>query len=164
MTRKFDSEIMVNSSDKWIFRGNEIHQEDILNYFRKNLKQDSIGVYIDNRFGELAENGYVLLQGYPYHVTTIIEENNELIFETDRGIKLNIDDVQLFRNQEGNIVGHKNEEDKILFRFSINASTKLSEWLEEDGDEYKIQFQNRSVPLPEFKNSIEISLPSSYEN
>lgn len=134
MAREFDSEIYVTVDDKWIFRGNEITQEDILNYFRMNLKQDDNGVYIDNKFGELEEHGYIKLYGYPVHITYVSEEGGTLFFSTDANRTLGLEDVKIFLTEEGQLVAYEKGRDGILYRFTRSASGRLAEWIEESED------------------------------
>lgn len=88
--RRFNSEIFVDSEDRWIFQGNRIDQKEILAYFRQNLREDELGIYIDNRFGEWTENGYLELEGYPIHLIECKESEGTLFFlaESDRSYAL----------------------------------------------------------------------------
>ena len=44
--RKFDSEIRISQSGDWIFRGQKITQENVLEFFKKNIIEDEFGIYI----------------------------------------------------------------------------------------------------------------------
>ncbi|MCC5815896.1 MAG: hypothetical protein JJT78_14170 [Leptospira sp.] len=134
MAREFDSEIYITADDKWIFRGNEIIQEDILSYFRKNLKQDERGVYIDNKFGELEEHGYLTLYGFPVHITYVSEEGGTLFFSTDADRTLGLDDISIQMNSEGQLFAHEMGREKILYRFSRSAGGQLAERIDETED------------------------------
>lgn len=148
MARKFDSEIQVTPEDRWVFRGNEIIQEDILRYFRSNLKQDDRGVYILNRFGEREEHGYLDLQGYPVHILSVSEEGGDLFFTTDCDRTLGLDDIQISLSAEGGIIAHELGREKILYRFSRNAGGQLAERIEEVTDgSFILEFQGRQIPL-----------------
>jgi len=151
MPRKFDSEIVVTSDDRWIFRGNEIVQEDILSYFRSNLKQDESGVFIDNRFGELEEHGYLTLYGYPVHVTYVSEEGGTLFFTTDASKTLGLDDVQIVLKEDGQLILYEKGYEKIQYRFTRTAAGQLANWIQEapDSSEEKfiLVYNNKVYPL-----------------
>lgn len=58
--RELILDMWIRNSGDWIFQGDPIIQEDILNYFKANLGYDPEGgYYIINRFGELAEKAWV---------------------------------------------------------------------------------------------------------
>lgn len=151
MARKFDSEILITPEDKWIFRGNEITQEDILKYFRKNLKQDDSGVYIDNRFGELEEHGYLNLQGYPVHITSVSEEGNNLVFHTDSDKSIPLKDIHIQIQKDGTLEAYEKGLEKIRYRFSKSASTQISNYIQENPNDgnYLLVFQDKKIPIPQ---------------
>lgn len=148
MARKFDSEITVTVNDKWIFRGDEITQHDILSYFRKNIKQDETGVYIDNRFGELVEHGYINLEGFPLHIKSITEEEENLYFLTDTDVSFGLNDLTISMDENGQVYAFEPDKDKILYRFSRSAGGELAERIKEKEDgSFEIEFKGRRIPI-----------------
>jgi hypothetical protein len=148
MARKFDSEITVTANDKWIFRGDEITQGDILSYFRKNIRQDENGVYIDNRFGELEEHGYINLEGYPLHIKSISEEGGNLYFLTDSEMSFGLNDLTISMDENGQVYAFEPDKDKILYRFSRSAGGELAERIQEREDgNFEIEFHGRTIPI-----------------
>lgn len=148
MARKFDSEITVTANDKWIFRGDEITQGDILSYFRKNIRQDENGVYIDNRFGELEEHGYINLEGYPLHIKSISEEGGNLYFLTDSEMSFGLNDLTISMDENGQVYAFEPDKDKILYRFSRSAGGELAERTQEREDgNFEIEFHGRTIPI-----------------
>lgn len=163
MPRKFDSEITIDPFDRWIFRGNEITQPNVLKYFRENLKQNSHGVYIENVFGELSENGYLSIQGFPCHILNVKEEDGEILFFSDDGRVTLESSWEIFQTQEGSVFALEPDRFRILYRFDWNAASALAQHLEEEGESvyFKTPFTKREIlVLPE---SIEIPLPSNFD-
>lgn len=148
MAREFDSEIWITPEDKWIFRGDEITQEDILLYFRKNLKQDERGVYIRNQFGELEEHGYLNLDGYPLHITYVSEEGGSLFFSTDSGITLGLEDLNIRLADSGELIACETGKEKIRYRFNRQASGQLANYIQEEGEDFTLEFNGEKIPIP----------------
>ncbi|MCG9876448.1 MAG: hypothetical protein MH321_16865 [Leptospiraceae bacterium] len=163
MARKFFSEITINPRDEWVFRGNEIHQEEILKYFRANLKEDSEGVYIKNVFGELEENGYIESNGYPLHIIRVSEEGGTLFFSTDADLTLEWDDIQLYTDLSENLILQKKDESKIFYRLNSNAGGQLSEWIIETEDSFEIHHHNERMKILEKKNT-KVEIPKQFRN
>jgi hypothetical protein len=163
MARKFDSEIYISQEDIWIFRGKEIFQEEILKYFRKNLREDESGVYIDNRFGELAENGYVKIDGFPLHIIHVAEDGGDLFFSTDSDRTFVLENLDFYQSDKGEFFCKEKGKEKILYRFSRQASVQLSDFLEETEDGYKISFASHFIPLQDWKGSVGVEIPEIYK-
>ncbi len=163
MPRKFDSEITIDSFDRWIFRGNEITHPSILRYFRENLKENSHGVYIENVFGELSENGYLSISGYPCHITNILEQDGEILFTSDDGRVTLESQWEIFQSPDGNVFALDPERPKILFRFDWNAATSLANYLEEEGDSVYFKTPLISREILVHSDPIEILLPTNFD-
>ncbi|NCN08697.1 MAG: hypothetical protein GW938_02510 [Leptospira sp.] len=161
MARKFFSEITINSRDEWIFRGNEIHQEEILKYFRANLKEDEDGVYIKNVFGELEEFGYIEINGYPLHIIRVTEEGGTLFFSSDADLTLEWDDIQIFTDPSENLILKKKGESKIFYRLNSNAGGQLSEWILESGESFEIKHHNETIPILRMDHTT-VEIPVKY--
>jgi hypothetical protein len=58
-TRKFNSEITIDSQRRWFYRGQEIVQKKVLDFFKEQLFEDEQGVFILNQHKNFTEYGYV---------------------------------------------------------------------------------------------------------
>jgi hypothetical protein len=161
--RKFDSEITVDPHDRWIFRGNEITQSDILKYFRNNLKQNDKGIFIENVFGELSEYGYIQTLGFPCHVLSVREDFGELFFHCDDEKVFKFPDFEIYQTKDGSIMGLLAEDPFIKYRFDWNAAGQLGDLLEEESGKTFLILGEFQMELPIYEGKIEVSLPISYE-
>ena len=102
-------EVYVNRAGTWHFRSSPIENESILNYFKKNLKRDAEGkYYIENRFGELKEEGYIQgVEGFPLIIRT-------LQFEPEPSINLECE--QTYSLEPDRIGAEAGTESTILFQ------------------------------------------------
>jgi len=163
MARIFDSEIKIDSYDRWFFRGNEITQGEILKYFRQNLRQSDQGVYIHNQFGELVENGYLHIEGFPAHIIHVKFEGGLGYLQTDAGEWIPETDWEIFRSRDDSIFVTKSVEDKIRYRFDWNAASVLSQYLYEEGEAVYIQFDKVAREVIDFNASLLVDLPKSFD-
>ncbi len=161
MSRKFDSEICINAMDEWIFHGNAIVHENILQYFRSHLKEDQDGIYILNQFGELEEHGYVEILGYPLHITHISEEDGLLYFSSDSGVSLKINEIDLLLNNNQNLILKRKEDHRIFQRLSNHAAGQIAEWIEETNNGYSLVHQKASTPILKIENTC-TKIPTNY--
>ena len=163
MARKFDSEIRVGAHDEWVFRGNEITQEDVLLYFKQNLQEDEAGIYIENRFGDLEENGYVEIRGFSLQA---------IYFEWDDFLKMSCDDKKTFSGDEVQFFRTKQEDffftpmgkRFLRYRISRNATGKLMEFLEEVSGEFFLKKDKTSYPILLWEEEIFVEIPPAYRN
>ncbi|MDF3818906.1 hypothetical protein P3G55_03285 [Leptospira sp. 96542] len=157
--RKFDSEIHITPDDKWMFRGMEIDKEEILKYFRANLHGDSKGVYIENTFGELSENGYLRIDGFPCHVLHVTKQDNSLMFETDDGNSYEFGEFEVYETKDGGLLGRRAKEEKIYYRFTWNAAKDLSMFLEETDAGVELKLGDTEMEIPKFTGETEVAIP-----
>jgi len=160
--RKFDSEIHIDAHDRWIFRGNEITQVEILKYFRQNLKQNEKGVFIENVFGELSENGFLKILGYPCHITGIRFDDGELFLHGDDEQIFKFPEFEIYQTKEGHLMGLHASKDLVRYRFDWNAASQLGEHLSEEGDMTFLNLGSLQMELPLFEGEIEVTLPDEY--
>ncbi|EKO78925.1 hypothetical protein QMM42_06515 [Leptospira santarosai] len=162
--RRFNSEIFVDSEDRWIFQGNRIDQKEILAYFRQNLREDELGIYIDNRFGEWTENGYLELEGYPIHLIECKESEGTLFFlaESDRSYALK--DLMFAIDINGCLFARTANHKKLKFRPDRNCLSDLSPFLEESKDGIEIRFFEEKILIPESYESPRVSLPAEFNS
>ncbi len=161
--RKFDSEIIVDGSDRWIFRGSEITQPDILKYFRNNLKENQKGIFIENVFGELSEHGYIHSVGFPCHVLAVHKDPENLIFYTDDDKNFIFPEFEIYQTKENRIIGIHSLNPKIKYSFDWNAAGQLAEFMDEENGSTYILFGDVKMELPIFEEEIEVPLPLNYD-
>ena len=66
------SELTVEENGLWTFRGEEIVNTKVLNYFKENLKRDDRGFFVENRFGKRVEHGYLAaVRGFPRYAVSV---------------------------------------------------------------------------------------------
>lgn len=162
MARIFDSEIYINKRDEWIFRGNQITKEEIIQYFRSNLQVSEMGVYILNTFGELSENGYLKIDGYPCHVLHVELENENLLFYANDGKVIPFGEFEIYESKEGGIIGFCPDREKIKYRFNWNAAKDLSKFLEDQNGITHLHLNGNFIPIPIYKGEIHVPLPKEY--
>ncbi|AJR15727.1 hypothetical protein LIL_13125 [Leptospira interrogans serovar Linhai str. 56609] len=162
--RRFNSEIFVDSEDRWIFRGNRIDQKEILSYFRQNLHEDELGIYIDNCFGELRENGYLELEGYPIHLIACKESEDTLFFFAESNLVYLLKDLIFALDVNGCLFAKTLNHKKLKFRLDRNCLSDLSPFLEETIDGTEIRFQGKSIPILESSESPQVALPEGFSS
>ncbi|TGL97394.1 hypothetical protein EHQ76_14765 [Leptospira barantonii] len=160
--RKFNSEIFVDSEDRWIFRGNRIDQKEVLSYFRQNLKEDEIGIYIDNRFGEFIENGYLELDGYPIHLVSCKETENTLVFLSESETSYSLHELIFALDKDGCLFARTTHYKKLKFRPDRNCLSDLSPYLEETKNGTEIRFRDEKIEIPESGESPRVPLPAEF--
>ncbi|AXR68335.1 hypothetical protein [Leptospira mayottensis] len=162
--RRFNSEIFVDSQDRWIFQENRIDQKEILSYFRQNLHEDEFGIYIDNRFGELTENGYLELEGYPIHLIACKESEGTLFFLAESDNSYTLKDLIFAIDINGCLFARTVNHKKLKFRPDRNCLSDLSPFLEETKDGIEIQFYDEKILIPESRESPRVSLPMEFNS
>ncbi|RHX85671.1 hypothetical protein [Leptospira stimsonii] len=160
--RRFNSEIYVDAEDRWIFNGNRIIQKEVLTYFRKNLREDEFGVYIDNRFGELSENGYVELNGYPIHLTSCREVDGTLVFHSEADLNFSLKNLSFFLDAKGCLFARTGLNQKLKFRPDRNCLSDLSPFLEESENGFEICFQGEKIRIPDSGETPHVPIPIEF--
>ncbi|TGN02333.1 hypothetical protein [Leptospira dzoumogneensis] len=163
MARRLDSEIKVLPNGDWIFREAKIEQKDILEYFRKNLKEAEDGIYIDNQYGEFSENGYLELFGYPLNLIRVWEKEGEFYFLSDSGEELPLSSLQIAADSEGELFARKKDHLFLKYKIARNVSSILSEYLSESEEGLKLVVQNKEIPILETGENPNVSLPKEFQ-
>ncbi|PJZ65678.1 hypothetical protein EHQ27_01970 [Leptospira wolffii] len=164
MARRLDSEIKVMENGDWIFRGSPIEQKDILEYFRKNLKESEDGVFIDNHFGEFSENGYLEIFGYPLNLIRVREEEGELYFLSDAGEEIPLDFLDLEADKEGELYAKKKNHKLLKYKLARNVATSLSEFIQDSPAGMRLKTSQHEFLIPETNRGPEVSLPVEFRN
>ncbi len=140
--RIFDSEIIVTPNSRWMFRGNEITLESVLKYFKENLSEDEEGVFISNQYGKLSEKGYITLQGFPLKIIGYEEEDDDFFFLGDNSQKISLEDIEFHADSEEKLYVKKKSDKLIKYSLTRDPHTKISNYLEQDGEDFYIQYKN----------------------
>ncbi|EMY60498.1 hypothetical protein [Leptospira terpstrae] len=162
MARIFDSEIYISPTDEWIFRENKIDKEEILQYFRNNLHGNEKGVYIENKFGDLSEHGYIRIDGFPCHVLHVELTNSGMVFFTDDGRSYPFGEFEIYETSDGGLLGLRSTEEKVKYRFTWNAARELSDHLEEEGGVTYLEWNGVKMEVPKYTGEILVPLPIDY--
>ncbi|TGL59010.1 hypothetical protein [Leptospira sarikeiensis] len=163
MARRLDSEIKVLPNGDWIFRDSKIEQKDVLEYFRKNLKEAEDGIYIDNQYGEFSENGYLELLGYPLNLIRVWEKDGEFYFLSDSGEELSISSLEIAADSDGELFARKKGNTLLKYKLARNVSSVLSEYFSESPQGLKLVWNNREIPIIETGETPNVSLPSEFQ-
>ena len=57
------TDIRIDKNGVWYTKDQPIVNKKVLFYFKNNLKRDSNGIYIKNKFKNLYEKGYIIVRG-----------------------------------------------------------------------------------------------------
>ena len=148
--RTFDSEIIIDSSSRWFFRGNEITLDTVLAYFRENLYEDEGGIYIFNSYGNLSEKGYVTCIGYPLKIVDLESQENSLSFIGDNKSKLSMKETDIFVDPDNRLLVRKKDEKRLLYVCSRDVHTRLGDYIEDENGNFFLKYGNYSLPIQEF--------------
>ena len=94
-------DLLINENDEWIFENNKIINDEILKYFKKNLKKDDTGFYIENIFGEKLETAYLKeVKGFPLQIKNVFDINKnekklKVLIETGIQIEISFSDIKI---------------------------------------------------------------------
>ena len=138
--RIFDSEIIITSNSKWIFRGSEITLDSVLKYFKENLFEDEKGAYISNRYGELSEKGYVTLEGFALKIIGYEQEEDDLYLLGDNSQKLSLEEIEFHADFEKKLYIKKNTDKFLKYFLTRDPHSKIANYLEEEGDDFFIHY------------------------
>ncbi|TGK05253.1 hypothetical protein EHQ53_16555 [Leptospira langatensis] len=164
MARRLNSEIKITPNGEWIFRGTHIDQKDILEYFRRNLKDAQDGIYIDNEYGQFSEQGYLELFGYALNLIRVWEKDGELFFLADSGEEIPFSSLELAADRDGELFAKKKGHVFLKYRIARNVSTALGEYIQESEEGLKFKIGEKEIPIPETKEGPEVSLPKEFQN
>ena len=161
MARKFDSEIRIDKKGNWFFRGQEITQENVLNFFKKNLKEDELGVYIENHYGGLTEHGYLESYSILLKIKSILEkETLYFVSEVDEVIKLT--DINIYHDTNELLFIRKKSQLKIRYILGLDAISTLSKYLDQIDNLYSVNYNSIQTKISFDNTDSFISLPILY--
>jgi len=159
MTRKYNTEIHIDQNDKWYFRGEEITNREILEFFKSGLAEDEQGIYIKNKHGELSEHGYIKAEGFPLHIIHIYNSSDGLVFECETGKKYPARDLLYYRTLDDIFFVIKKESRYIKYRLERNCSNEIMDFLFDDNDRIVVVSGNYNYPVSLWEDATGVSLP-----
>ncbi|MCB1141924.1 MAG: hypothetical protein H7A24_05260 [Leptospiraceae bacterium] len=163
-TRKFDSEIKISSENKWYYRESEIVLDKVLDFFKENLNEDELGIYIFNQYKQFSEKGYLECEGIPLRILNL-EENNELLYFYSENLKkFSILESNFYFDPSGSLFVIPKDQKLLKYRFSRDTLQYLSRYLIQDGENYYLEFRNSKIPILEFRDSFLVKVPEFNQN
>ena len=133
-------EIQVDLKGKWYYRKELIKNESLLLYFKKQIRRDSLGYYIENIFGDRREHAYLNIVNEATLFVTAIEpipdpKNAKKILikirlDSNENICLSAQDLHLFTSNNIGVV--IKERGDVLARLSSSAMASLTTYLSQD--------------------------------
>lgn len=152
-------EIQVDLKGKWYYRKELIKNESLLLYFKKQIRRDSLGYYIENIFGDRREHAYLNIVNEATLFVTAIEpipdpkDTGRILIkvrlDSNETICLYAQDLYLFTSNNIGVV--IKERGGVLARLSSSAMTSLTTYLSQDGNDIY------SLVLPRSKQKEKLS-------
>ncbi|MBP9888129.1 MAG: hypothetical protein KBF93_17650 [Leptospiraceae bacterium] len=162
--RKFDSEIRISQSGDWIFRGQKITQENVLEFFKKNIIEDEFGIYIRNSYAELVEHGYIGAKCIFLKIINSIVEDNIIYLIAEDESKTPIQDFYFYSDHEEKIFCMRKSDQFIKFNFNRHMHNFISNLMMEESGKYFLQLENSKIPILPYDKPIEVEIPATYAN
>ncbi|MCB1191061.1 MAG: hypothetical protein H7A23_10665 [Leptospiraceae bacterium] len=157
--RKYDSGIIIEKDNKWIFRGQEIIQKNVLEFFQNNLREDEHGIYIENHYKQFLEMGYVQCKGHPLKIIDYHISDEGLFLEGNNGVLMPLKDFNFYTDENGEIFGIFNQEKYIKYKVNVKTISYLSTFMVEKEDKVFIQYSNIQKDIQPFHGNFEVNLP-----
>ncbi len=160
MARKFDSEISIDNTGKWFFRGNEITQIDVLKHFKKNILEDEIGIYIENKYMELVEHGYLEAKFPVLQITNYLEQDNKILLGIEEKSFFEISEFDFYIDENEFITAKLKNSKLLIYSFRKEVLQFLSEIFEENENGFLIHYNSEKIKIEKTKNQYSISVPN----
>ena len=134
-------DVWVDDRDRWRFKDEIIRNEEVLGYFKANLHRDDEGYFIENRWGERVENGYLRgVFGFPLRAIRLdFLDGLSVELLLDSGALTVASLTELFYLDE-HTIGFLETNARLPIRLSAQAMVQMSERLVID-DEDRVWFQ-----------------------
>lgn len=159
-SRIFNSEIIIDSQNRWFYKGNEIVHPNVLDFFKENLQEDEKGIFIQNVYGSFSEKGYLECRGFPVFFFQVWEEDTTLKFEGNNKKIFLASELNFFYDDKERLFAIPKEQKFIKYGFSKNVLNQISNWLQVDENgEYKIIYKNCSYEVKNFSSQFEVTVP-----
>ncbi|MBK9501584.1 MAG: hypothetical protein IPO06_19835 [Leptospiraceae bacterium] len=161
--RKFDSEIRITESGKWLFRGGEITQDNVLGFFKKNIREDDLGIYITNTYAEFTEHGYLDTKVIFLKIIDSVQEDNNIYLIGEEESKTNILDFYFYSDLEEKIFCMRKSDQFIKFTFNRQMHSYISSLMIEENGNYFLQTNEEKIPVIPFTKPIEVNIPEKFK-
>lgn len=161
--RKFDSEIRITANGKWIFRGQEITQDNVLGFFKKNIREDDLGIYITNTYAELTEHGYLEAETIFLKIINSLEKDNTIYLQGEDESTTPLFDFNFYSDPDEKIFCMRKTDKFIKFTFNRQMHSFISNLICEDNGNYSIKYGENVLPVIAYNNPIEVKIPPIYK-
>jgi|JI8StandDraft_1071087.scaffolds.fasta_scaffold141971_1 hypothetical protein len=161
--RKFDSEIRITQNGKWIFRGQEITQDNVLEFFKKNIREDDLGIYITNTYAELTEHGYLEAETIFLKIINSIEKDNIIYLQGEDDSTTPLFDFYFYSDSNEKIFCMRKSDKFIKFTFNRQMHSYISNLLSEDNGSYFIKVGDNTLPVSQYNKPIDVKIPNIYK-
>lgn len=159
-SRIFNSEIIIDTQNRWFYKGNEIVHPSVLDFFRENLNEDEKGIFIQNTYGAFSEKGYLECQGFPLFFYQVFEKDFTLQFEANNKKIFSINELNFFYDSQERLFAIHKLQKFIKYGFSKNVLNQISNYLQiDEKGEYKITYKNSCYEIKFFPAQFEITVP-----
>ncbi|MEM7184846.1 MAG: hypothetical protein AAF518_28385 [Spirochaetota bacterium] len=162
--RRYDSEIRINQSNEWIFRGDKITLEKVLSFFKENLHEDSDGLYITNQYGKFSEEGFLHCEGFPLFLDDYHEKASELLFHSDAGKTITLQDLLFFTDASGKIFCMRQGDTFIRYGCTRKVLSFLAKYMQEREQEVVLVWREIYRPIQTFAKTLTVLVPEKYRN
>jgi hypothetical protein len=149
-------------SGKWLYRGQEITQENVLSFFKKSIREDNDGIYITNTYAELTEHGYIEAKTIFLKIISSIEKDNIIYLLGEDDSSTPIKDFYFYSDSEEKIFCMRKSDTYIKFYFNRQMHSFISSLLVEENGYYFLQLSVERIPINPFPGKIEVVVPASY--
>lgn len=160
LPRKFDSEIRITESGKWLFRGQEITQENVLAFFKKNIREDDLGIYITNAYADKVEHGYLEAKCIFLKIENAIETSEGIFLQAEDETLTPISEFYFYSDKEEKLFCMRKTDKLIKFKLNRKSHDFISNLLEEDNGRYFLKTKEYEIPVIEYSGKIEVIVPT----
>ncbi|HMV44608.1 MAG TPA: hypothetical protein PK079_14955 [Leptospiraceae bacterium] len=158
--RKFDSEIKITETGRWLFRGQEITQENVLSFFKKNICEDDKGIYITNSYADKVEHGYLEANCIFLKIENAIETSEGIFLQAEDESITPLKDFDFYSDKEEKLFCMRKKDQFIKFKLNRKSHDFISNLLEEENGRYFLKTKEYEIPVTEFSGKIEVRVPA----
>lgn len=159
MARKFNSEIKIDSQAKWFFRGNEILQEDVLKHFKKNILEDEFGVYIENKYMDLVEHGYLEANSPVLRIINYLEENEKIFLGIEEQNFHELPEFDFYINENEILTAKLKNSKFLIYSFRKEVLQFLADRIEETENSFYITYGSEKIKIQFQPKNYFLSVP-----
>ena len=160
--RKFDSEIQITETGNWLFRGQEIIQQNVLEFFKKNIKEDDLGIYIRNSYAELVEHGYIKAKSIFLNISNYYLEDNIIYLVAEDDSITPLKDFYFYSDVNEKIFCMRKSDKYLKFRFNRQTHSYISSLMIEENNHYFLETETEIIPIIAYDKPIDVDIPDLY--